>query len=503
MKLGNSSGARYPCSRERSSMRKESRLPVKVTTEEEMMPIEWAMPDSWRYPPKISILRDRLFEKAKKEPVYRFYSLFGQILRRDVLQASWDLVAANNGSPGVDGVTIQMVMSSPEGPQGLLEEIERELRSGTYRPAAVKRVLIPKANGKQRPLGIPTVKDRVVQTAVKMVIEPIFEANFHTCSYGFRPGRTAHEALSEGMQNIDNGLTAVYDADLSSYFDTIPHDKLMACVEKKIVDRSVLSLIRLWLKAEVEVNDEQGEPPTRIHPRSGTPQGGVISPLLANLYLHWFDKLFHRDDGPATWAKAKMVRYADDFVVQARYIGNRLKSWIETALEGRFALTINREKTSIRNISAQTGEGLDFLGYRLWYAPCKFVRGHRYLTANPSPKSMKAEKQKLREIVKDKRGSPSIGDIISRMNVQMRGWSNYHNKGRPARQFWNVNAFAVNCLRKHLKRSSQRPYKIPPDMTWWQHITQDLGLIPLATHHRKSTQESLWEAGCGKTASPV
>ena len=279
-------------------------------------------------PQKLASLRQKLRRKASREKRFRFYSLYAHVHRRDTLEAAWKLVKANNGAPGVDNESIREIERREGGVRVFLTEIEESLREKTYKAEAVLRVYILKENGGERPLGIPTVRDRVVQMAVKLIIEPIFEVDFEDCSYGFRPGRSAHDALAVIRGALKQGLCAVYDADLKGYFDSIPHDKLLAWVQMRIVDGGVSKLIRMWLRAPVVDPSKDGGAPTIKRNRTGTPQGGVISPLLANAYLHWFDKLFHRKDGPRQWANARLVRYADDFVVLARYIGPELRQWI-------------------------------------------------------------------------------------------------------------------------------------------------------------------------------
>lgn len=421
------------------------------TTETSMIPKETGIS------PKVSELRWKLGNKAKLEPKFRFYALYDRIYRKDVLEAAYARIRANNGSAGADNISFEDLEIEDDGPSKLIDQIQRELKEKSYKPGPIKRVYIPKANGKPRPLGIPCIRDRLVQMAVLLILEPIFEADFEECSYGFRPKRGAHSALEEIRKNIREGRTESYDVDLASYFDTIDHEDLLKKVERRVADRQVLKLIRMFLKAVIVDKDKGGKTSSR-RATEGTPQGGVISPLLANIYLHDFDKAFNDDlNSPLQFANARLIRYADDFVVLAKYMGKRITDWIEETIEGKLKLTINREKTKIVKLREE-GVKLNFLGYSFRFDRDLKGRRLKYLNMFPADKSVARLKEKVKEKT-SKASQNSLNDVITELNRTTRGWANYFKLGYPRMAFRDVNYYMITRFYRFTKNRSQRRLK--------------------------------------------
>ena len=370
---------------------------------------------SLKTPEKIRNFQKKIYLKAKAEPDFRFYQLYDKIYREDILQYAYRIAKTNGGASGVDGKTFKMIES--EGLEQWLFGVREELRTKTYKPKPVRRVMIPKPGGGERPLGIPTIKDRVVQTATKLVIEPIFEADLEPNTYAYRPKRRALDAVRKVEELLRKGYTDVVDADLTRYFDTIPHSELMKCVARRIVDRNVLHLIKLWLKSPVEEKDGNGKRRMSGGKKStrGVPQGGVISPLLANLYINRFLKYWRETDRRrAYWAR--IVSFADDFVILSNGRAEEALEWTRSVME-RMGLELNEEKTVIRNARK---EQFDFLGYTfgmVWFKK----DGSRYLGASPSKKSIARVKKKVQKQLRpgEKRPWP---EICKRLNALLRGW---------------------------------------------------------------------------------
>src|SRR6476469_3645874 len=396
-------------------------------------------------PDKIRNLQRKLYCKAKAEPTFRFYLLYDKICREDILLHAYRLARVNAGAPGVDGMTFAQI--EKQGLEAWLAGLRMELVSKTYRPDPVRRAMIPKANGGERPLGIPTIRDRVIQTAAKIVIEPIFEADFEDNAYGYRPARGAVDAVKEVHRHLCRGYADVVDADLSKYFDTIPHSELMKSVARRIVDRHVLRLIKMWLRAPIEERDSDGK--RRIvggkGNTRGTPQGGVASPLLANIYMNRFLKHW-RLTGCGEAFSAHVVAYADDFVILSRGRAAEALAWTR-AVVAKLGLMLNEAKTSVKDARR---ESFDFLGYT--FGPQRYRKdGHWYLGASPSKRSVQRLRTKVGDILVSGNKEP-WPTVSRRLNRLLLGWSAYFGYGTRMPAYRAVDNHVYDRVRAFLRK---------------------------------------------------
>ncbi len=398
---------------------------------------------------RVGELQEKLYCKSKQERDYKFYILYDKMFIPYMLQEAYKRVKANGGATGIDGQSFRDI--EEYGEEKFLKELGEDLRKRTYKPEAVKRVWIEKANGGKRPLGIPTIRDRVAQTVCKMIIEPIFEADFEECSYGFRPQRSAKDAMKAIKEYLTEGKTEVLDADLRTYFDTIPHDKLMVVLKQRISDPRIIELIMKWLKSPIY---EEGQFKGGKKQKVGTPQGGVISPLLANIYMNLVDKIignakqiFHR-------AGIKMVRYADDFVLLGKSISKEIMEKLRQILS-RMGLKINEEKT--RQIKAKETP-FNFLGFTVRYDKDIFGREQRYWNIVPSEKSKNKVREKIKEYL-HRHGHSAPREVAGNLNTIIRGWLNYFEIPKvsyPKMSKRELRYYLCNRIYRYYNRKSQR-----------------------------------------------
>jgi RNA-directed DNA polymerase len=425
-------------------------------------------------PESVKQLQEALHAKAKREPACRFHSLYDKIYRKDVLLHAWRCCRANGGAPGVDGVTFEQIES--EGVSGWLEELAKELREKTYRPEAVRRVWIPKPGGKQRPLGVPRIKDRVVQMAGVIIWEPIFEADLPEEQYGYRRGRSAHDAIRTIHGLLNQGYREVVDCDLSGYFDSIPHHELMKSVARRVSDGAMLGLIKAWLQMPVVEDDGHGgKRRTTVAKDSGkgTPQGAPISPLLSNLYMRRF-VMGWKKLGWEEKLQARVVAYADDFVILCRSHAAEARKKMQ-AIMSKLKLTVNEQKTRTCRVPE---ESFDFLGYTIGrcYSP---KDGRAFIGTRPSAKRVSAICKEISQMTQRESYWKPVGTLVEELNRTLRGWGNYFRLGAVSRAYRAVDNHARHRLRqwlngKHRSRGIHSVRQAP------LYLHKELGLLRLS-----------------------
>jgi len=410
----------------------------------------WEIGVSLATPLKLRRLQEALYTKAKQAPAYRFYLLYDKVYRADILAHAYALAKQHGGAPGVDGVTFEDIDAA--GLEPWLAAVGEAVRTETYRAQPVRRVLIPKPGGGERPLGIPTIRDRVVQTAAVLIVQPIFEADLEPTAYGYRPGRSALEAVQEVHRALCAGHTEVIDADVSKYFDTVPHADLMTSLARRISDRQMLRLLKMWLKAPVAERTEGGGWRFSGGKRAtrGTPQGGVVSPLLANVYMNRFLKVF-RLRGLDRRYGARLVNYADDFVVLCRTgapeVLAQSRRWFT-----QMGLTLNEQKTRVCD---GRRESFDFLGYT--FGPMRYRKdGHGYLGAAPAKKAVTRVKGRIRQILRPGNQAP-WDEVKDELNRAVRGWANYFSYGTRLMAYRAVDHYVWDRVRHFLRRRHKVP----------------------------------------------
>ena len=419
---------------------------------------------------RVRLLQLKLYLKAKQEKGYKFYILYDKIFQKHILEEAYKRSKSKNGKPGIDKQSFADV--EKYGRAKFLTEISEELKTRTYKPQAVKRVWIEKENGGERPLGIPTIKDRVVQQACKMVIEPIFEADFDDSSHGFRPKRSAKGAITEIRDNLKKGNQTVYDADLSKYFDTIPHEKLEIALKERIADPRVLHLIKLWLK--VPIVEEDGKYTGGKSNTKGTPQGGVISPLLANIYMNLLDRIVNHPQGYFSKRGIKMIRYADDFILMSKHINQEIIITIHNYLD-RMGLIINTDKSKLVNAKEQS---FDFLGFTFRYDRSIILKGGKFWNIKPKAKSQKKIRQKINLKLKSIGHYPA-DKVVLELNPIIRGWINYYKIEKVSYTqvaFKDLEGYMRNRLFRYYNRKSQRKSRLYGQQAF-DKLVNEYGLI--------------------------